>query len=61
MSRSSFDRLQGEVYAEYRAKGYSVPDSLEISQKVAGMVANRKHAKAKINCRRARKTTRVRH
>lgn len=60
MSRASFNKLQGEVYAEYRTKGYSVADSLEISQKVAGMVANR-HRGMKINRRRVRKTTRVRH
>lgn len=42
MSTRSFDNLAAKIYAEYRAKGYSVTDSIRIADGTAGEIAHEK-------------------
>lgn len=61
MSRASFDALEAKIYAEYRARGYGVDESLHIAQATAGEIATVKHRRgAKVNRTHARRTTRAR-
>lgn len=61
MSRKSFDDLEGQIFGEYLMKGYGLDRSLEIAQRTAGLVADRKHAKARTNRTHTRRSSRARH
>lgn len=45
MSTRTFDNLAAKIYAEYRAKGYSVAESMHIADATAGEVARSKRGR----------------
>ncbi len=62
MSTKSFDALAGNVYAYARVQRHmSVDHALKYAMGTAGDVRREKDTKAKINRRRTRRTTRIRH
>lgn len=46
MASQAFDRLEHQIYREYRSKGYAPSEARYIAQSTAGEIARAKHAHA---------------